>query len=334
MELRREVVTAEILLPSAGFEPASSPIEIRWDPILGHTSHLLSGAELMPSSGFDLRELAVQTQASCPFCSERIDQSTPRLPEAIHSAGRIRQGEAVLFPNLLAYAQYSAVSVYSPDRHFLPLEQMTAPLVADNLAAQVQFAAAVLRYDGRARWASINANHMLPSGSSLFHPHLQGSVDRFPSTLQQMIAQVPVTRVHDYVDTERRLDERYLGRLGCADWLVSFAPVGFNEIRAFVTGVSSPAALTVEQASDLAEGITRVLNVYADLGFQSFNMALVGGGPESQDGYLCLQLVCRSHPQPHYRSDVTYWERLHRQAMVDYRPERLAELARARFQDS
>jgi UDPglucose--hexose-1-phosphate uridylyltransferase len=116
------------------------------------------------------------------------------------------------------------------------------------------------------------------------------------------------------------------------DWLVSFAPVGFNELRAFVPDVGSPAALAAEQTLDLAEGISRVLNLYADLGFQSFNMALVGAHPESEDGCLFLQLVCRSNPQPHYRSDVTYWERLHRQAMVDYRPERLAELARPRFE--
>jgi galactose-1-phosphate uridylyltransferase len=28
--------------------------------------------------------------------------------------------------------------------------------------------------DPAAWWVSINANHMLPSGSSIFHPHFQG----------------------------------------------------------------------------------------------------------------------------------------------------------------
>jgi hypothetical protein len=39
----------------------------------------------------------------------------------IHPDGRIVHGEAVLFPNLHAYSSHSAVSVYSPRRHYLPL---------------------------------------------------------------------------------------------------------------------------------------------------------------------------------------------------------------------
>ena len=43
---------------------------------------------------------------------------TPRLRDEIAPEGRIRRGEAVLFPNLLPYAKHSSVSVYGPDRHF------------------------------------------------------------------------------------------------------------------------------------------------------------------------------------------------------------------------
>ena len=56
------------------------------------------------------------------------------------------------------------------------------------------------------------------------------------------------------------------------------------------------------------------------------------GAPPTQDGYvLNLRLVCRSNVQPLYRSDVTYFERLHWQAMVDGSPEELAERARDRL---
>jgi len=72
------------------------------------------------------------------------------------------------------------VSVYSPRLHYLPLGEITQRLLADNLATQVAFAKAVMAAEPRSQWASINANHMLPSGSSLFHPHLQGIV-RFPA---------------------------------------------------------------------------------------------------------------------------------------------------------
>jgi hypothetical protein len=63
------------------------------------------------------------------------------------------------------------VAVYGPELHYLPLERLEERLVGDNLAAQVDFARAVLAADPASAWVSVNANHMLPSGSSLFHPH-------------------------------------------------------------------------------------------------------------------------------------------------------------------
>src|SRR5205823_14905636 len=105
---------------------------------------------------------------------------------------------------------HSSVSVYSPRLHYLPLGAITARLMSDNLSTQVAFARAVAAADPESRWASINANHMLPSGSSLFHPHLQGIVDSQPTTLQRLLAEVPVHQFEDYVATERRLGNRYL----------------------------------------------------------------------------------------------------------------------------
>src|SRR5205814_7370175 len=84
----------------------------------------------------------------------------------------------------------SSVSVYSPERHFLPLARMTPELIGDNLASQVEFVRAVMRADDEAVWASVNANHMLPAGSSVFHPHLQGSVNPTPTTFQRLLADV------------------------------------------------------------------------------------------------------------------------------------------------
>jgi UDPglucose--hexose-1-phosphate uridylyltransferase len=109
-----------------------------------------------------------------------------------------------LFPNLHAYSSHSCVSVYSPRLHYPPLGEVTERLMADNLSTQVQYAKAVMAADPDSRWSSINANHMLPSGSSLFHPHLQGIVDPSPTTLQRQVANVPAARFDDYLDTARR----------------------------------------------------------------------------------------------------------------------------------
>ena len=79
---------------------------------------------------------------------------------------------------------------------------------------------------------------MLPSGSSLFHPHLQGIVDSAPTTVQRLLADVPPHGSSAYLDAERRAGERWLGNTGRVEWLASFAPIAPAELRA-----SSPASL-------------------------------------------------------------------------------------------
>jgi galactose-1-phosphate uridylyltransferase len=251
------------------------------------------------------------------------------FPAELAPEGRIRRGEAVLFPNIQAYSRHSSVSVYSPDLHHLPLDRMDARVVHDNLAAQVDFVSRATRLDPDARWVSINANHMLPSGSSLFHPHMQGSVDPHPTTVQELLSRVPPERFADYLETERHLRERHLGELGGVEWLAGFAPFGFNELRALVPGVGSPEQLDEERVAALADGIARALSLYAELGYQSFNLAIYGAPTAGH--VLSVRLVCRSSLRALYRSDVAYFERMHWQAMVDGTPEELAERAGDRF---
>jgi galactose-1-phosphate uridylyltransferase len=285
----------------------------------------------MPANDFDLEAFASQSQSSCPFCGERIHSLTPRLTPEIDPDGRIVRGEAVLFANLHAYSSHSCVSVYSPRLHYLPLGEMTDRLLADNLFTQVVHAQAVMAADPESRWASINANHMLPSGSSLFHPHLQGIVDSQPTTMQRMLSEVPARRFDDYLATERKLGERYLTDTGRVQWLVSFAPIAPAELRAFIAGVSSPAELDEDLIAELAHGLTLALNGYAELGFESFNLAVYGARPGTPGYPLNLRLACRSNLKPFYRSDSTLLERLHWEGAIDLAPEMVAERLASRF---
>jgi len=332
LEFRSQKISSRILHPGRDFEPVETPVEVRWDPLTGYAARLVKGSSaLLAPPAFDLEAFARETQASCPFCGDRIERATPKLPADICAEGRIKRGRSLLFPNLLTYTQYSAVAVYSPDLHYLPLDAMTPGLVTDNLAAHVQYIKAVMNADVDAAWASINANHMLPSGSSLFHPHLQSSVDPLPSNVQEMLAAVPGERFRAYLESEQRTGERYIGSTGSIEWLASFAPMGFYEVRALIPGAGSPGELAEDRVGELGQGIATILNLYAELGFQSFNMALYGAPPSNRDYMLNLRMVCRSNLQSAYRSDVTYFERLHWQAMVDTSPEELAEKARAKF---
>ncbi len=330
MELRRHILTAEMLEPGTGML-VRTPIDVRVDPLTGHGSRILPDRGLMPANDFDLAAFARESEARCPFCPERIDSLTPKLPAAIDPGGRIACGEAVLFPNLHAYSSHSVVSVYSPRLHYLPLEEMTERLLADNLSTQVAHAAAVIAADPEARWASINANHMLPSGSSLFHPHLQGLVDSQPTTMQRMLAEVPAERFEAYLQTERRAGERYLGNTGRVEWLASFAPVAPAELRAFIGEISSPVELDQDLVVELAGGLVLALKAYAEMGFESFNLAVYGAPPGSPGYPLNLRVACRSNLSPFYRSDSTFLERLHWEGAIDLSPETIAERIGGRF---
>ncbi len=330
MELERRRLTAEMIAPDTG-ESIRTTIEVRVDPLTGDSSRIVPDRGLIPTSDLDLEAFGRENQERCPFCPGRIETLTPRLPPAIYPDGRITRGEAVLFPNLHAYASHSCVSVYSPRLHYLPLGQMTARLMADNLWTQVAYAKAVMAAEPEGRWASINANHMLPSGSSLFHPHLQGIVDPEGTTLQRRLAAVPPARFEGYLKAERGSGERYLANTGRVQWLMSFAPIAPAELRAFLSGVASPVELDDELIAELAAGLSRTLNAYADLGYESFNLAIYGA-PPGTDGYpLNLRIGCRSNLRPFFRSDSTFLERLHWEGAIDVAPEAVAEQIRHRF---
>jgi UDPglucose--hexose-1-phosphate uridylyltransferase len=330
LELRRHSLIAQMVDPKTG-SLTSTPIEVRFDPLTDHSSRILPERGLMPENDFDLDAFARENQPRCPFCPDKIDQLTPKLPSSVHPEGRIAHGQAVVFPNLHAYSSHSCVSVYSPRLHYLPLQRMTERLITDNLSTQVSYARAVMSSDPSSAWASINANHMLPSGSSLFHPHLQGIVDSEPTTVQRLLVKVPQERYDVYLQTERAAGERYLGSTGRVEWLVSFAPIAPAELRAFICGVASPAELDDDLVAELGHGLCLALTAYAEMGFESFNLAVYGAPPGTAGYPLNLRLACRSNLRAFYRSDSTFLERLHWEAAIDLPPETIAERIGDRF---
>ena len=66
MELRRELLIAEMIEPGTG-ELVRTTIEVRVDPLTGHSSRILPKRGLMPASDFDLEAFAQQSQPGCPF---------------------------------------------------------------------------------------------------------------------------------------------------------------------------------------------------------------------------------------------------------------------------
>jgi galactose-1-phosphate uridylyltransferase len=146
-----------------------------------------------------------------------------------------------------------------------------------------------------------------------------------------MLADVPAARFEAYLAAERRSGERYLGTTGRVEWLVSFAPIAPAELRAFIGGIASPVEADDDLIVELADGLRRALNAYAEMGFESFNLAVYGAPPGTIGYPLNLRLACRSNLRAYYRSDSTFLERLHWEGAIDLSPETIAERIGGRF---
>ena len=97
-------------------------------------------------------------------------------------------------------------------------------------------------------------------------------------------------------------------------------------------GVASPAELGDDLIAELAHGLAETLNAYAEMGYESFNLAMYGAPPGTVGYPLNLRIAIRSNLKPFYRSDSTFLERLHWEGAVDLAPEDVAERIRDRFQ--
>jgi galactose-1-phosphate uridylyltransferase len=245
----------------------------------------------------------------------------------------------VVVPNILAYATHSAVGIYDTGRHFLDLDELTPATIGDALAAMVRHAQAVRRLDPAAQWSSISANYLPPAGASLVHPHLQSAHDDCGLTGQRLLAQRSGAWQEQHGPYWPALLEqeaggpRWLGEIGRVAWLTPFAPTGFHEVWGVVTGVTDVPELTADDCQALGQGLSQILAAYRDWNLASFNFGLIGGGPLARDnGYqLVLKTVSRSNPDLMYRSDVTYFERIYGEALIDLSPEEVAAAVRSRF---
>jgi UDPglucose--hexose-1-phosphate uridylyltransferase len=314
------------------------PLRWRRDPLTGASARILTGVKLQPAGRPDLAALTAKP-AFCPFDSEHLETATFPFPAELTAEGRIRRGQAVVVPNILGYATHSAVGIYDPGRHFLDLDEMTPSLIADALTAMVGHAQAVRRADPAAAWSSINANYLPPSGASLVHPHLQSAHDACGLTGQRLLVERSRAWQDQHgsywaalVDQEAG-GPRWVADIGRVAWLTPFAPAGFHEVWGVVRGAADVTELTEEDSHALGQGLSQVLAAYRDWNLASFNFAMIGGGPQAREhGHqVVLRVVSRSNPDPVYRSDATYFERLHGEALIDLSPEDVADGVRPRF---
>ncbi|MGB8776310.1 MAG: hypothetical protein WCC78_19405 [Terriglobales bacterium] len=336
IQFRAEQITARFLSPE-GAEVTKS-LEVRFDPLLGTSSRIAEGVILSKADKAALAPLQA-ANANCPFCPDRIRKVTPQVLRPIYPGGRLQRGESLLFPNLVPYSQYAAVVVFT-ERHWLALNEFTPQLLLDNLSVAVDYVLKVHAFDSKAENCAYNVNYLYPSGGSLPHPHAQVYLDPHPSTLMRLQHNASLaywtahgrTYWEDLAETEEARGLRFVGRIGRTRWITAFAPIGFNEVRAVVSGCETVRDLTDEDLQSLSTGISRVLHWYEAAGYNSFNLALYSGPLNgAHDWRVHLSMITRTAMLPYYRSDAMHMERLHWEAAVDRAPERIADDLRAHF---
>jgi UDPglucose--hexose-1-phosphate uridylyltransferase len=335
--------------PLKGGQLDEQEIEIRVDPITGYQSIFNLALEEKSSVLFHptdmdyLRLLAKNTEPTCFLCNDRWSTTTPRYEENLFPEGRLRMGEVVAFPNLFPLAAYHAVIMLGA-RHFRTLDDFPPSLLRDAFECAREFIRRCMEKDPEVEHFTINANYLLPSGSSVMHPHFQILGSPRPFTHPKLLLDRSASYLaangscywEDLVNTERLSGERWIGKMEGSCWFSAYSPMGVNEINAVWPEKTNFLEWDSGDLEGFSLGLSRVLHAYHDLGFSTFNFSCFGG-PVSRHApeFRCFfRLINRQNMAQHYRADDYYLQKLLQNEIMIQRPERLAEIMRGYFKST
>ncbi len=342
IEFERFEDTFEVLSPLKGFSRDIQHIEVRRDPLLGHTSIYNPSIEnkvKMFVGEVDrmlVERLAAESELQCFFCPGKIGH-VARFPAEWVPEGTISAGETVLFPNLFALGKYHAVAAVSRS-HFIELHDFTPELISNAFLAMRKLVATIYSQDATAVYTNASANDLFPAGASIMHPHFQLLITSKPYTQQahlELACRHYLSRQgsayhQDLIEYERTRGERYIAQTGNWHWLSAYAPLGSNEILGIHESCSDFAQLTDEDLAALGLGLSSTLRAFESLGHLSFNFTLYAQRHAS--GFNCLiRCMTRQNPYPHYRTDDFFLQKCLQTELMLHLPETLAAKAKPFF---
>ncbi len=248
-------------------------------------------------------------------------------------------GEVCVFPNRIPFDRHCAVVVFTK-QHYVPLADFTEEILFSALSAARLFLRRVVEVDPAARFFSINWNYLPMSGGSIIHPHLQILAGKFPTHYQGELIKGS-RRYHkhfgktfweDLINSEQELGQRYIGPIGQTVWLTSYAPLGVTDIMSVFKDRNSFIELTDQDIRDFAQGLIKVFRYFQEFNHTSFNLGLYSGDHKGDDSFwVNARMVTRRLLPPVGASDVSYFEKIHRES-IDYKnPERWCAELRSFF---
>ena len=326
IRFEKHLKQTRFLDPSRDYQEGFQHTEIRTDPLTGRTSRILNFPMRVPPKP-DLAPLvSASLQMGCPFCPEVVEKSTPKFPPDLVPEGRIKVGEALVFPNMFPYDTYSAVGIFS-GRHFVPLLDFTQELLSNGLRAAIEFLRRA--QSSQFPYASLNWNYMPHSGGSIVHPHIHVIAGDLPTNYQrETLAACQRYRQEngsvfwaDLLQAEQEAGERHIGTTGSVEWLAGFAPLGFMDLLAIFPGRLTMGELSSSELEDFVRGLLRVFAYLDGRGFWNFNLAFYSGLPGDASFWTHARLVPRYSSPPLTTSDMRYAEVLHHETLTTVKPE-------------
>jgi UDPglucose--hexose-1-phosphate uridylyltransferase len=336
------------LNPLNGFAEETHTVEVRKDPLLGGKSIYNPAVRNKVKFFFGdcdvglIDKMVEDSAKTCIFCGEKLEMKTPRYTQSLVPEGRIRVGEAVLFPNLYPVGKYHSVIALSK-AHFLKLAEFSPEIISDGLRAAQCFVKTVYKHDEEALFVAVNANYLFPAGATLVHPHLQMLITPTAYSYHERLIQACRSYYQenrseyypDLIEQEKAIGSRYIAQSGGWHWLAAFSPLGNNEIVAVHEKEHDFVVLSDSDLIHLASGISKVLKLYDSLGHLSFNYSIYSARTPSGEGFRCvLKMISRQNLYPNYRNDDFFLQKLLHTELIINLPEELATEMQKLFQEA
>ena len=332
IEFYKKEGEASLLDPKDNFARKAMAFEVRRDPLTGHLSRILPFRRKLPENEIS-PEILDRSRNGCPFCPDQVSSATPQLTPEIAPEGRLRKGEASLFPNAFPYARYNWVVVLSKD-HFLSPGQFTVDILRDGFSVAQEGVTRLEKNAAAFRYPSINWNYLPQAGAGLYHPHLQVVVEDAPTTSHRRVLEA--LRAYrertgsffweDFLEEEKGRGERYVGSRGNVHFLTAFSPGGsWGEVLALFAGRPTVGGLTIDDWTDFSEGLTAMLRYLKSKALDGFNLAVYSADEGQNRSWVYARLCPRTTFPPWGTSDVNYFEKLHGEVFCLISPEKMCE---------
>lgn len=294
LRLERYTELSEIRMPGTG-EAASCEVEVRIDPMTGAATRINRARSRRPRQQEAMPVPKSESIEVCPFCPANLESSTPSFKTDFCQSGRIRVGKAVVFPNMYPLSSLHGVVVFTPE-HKLEINGYSREELADGMMASSAF----LRLASeKGHWYHfLGWNHLSQAGASILHPHFQVIAGKSPvSSLRECLASCREYHARegrsfwdDLLESETG-SPRYIGKTRGFSWMAPWAPTGACEaIGVFDEGGTSLLDLPDECVLGLADGISRILRGYWDMGLRSVTMGVFSLPPGSIDDKFRLHV--------------------------------------------